>query len=73
MHMIVEIELMIEVKSQVVQNRFRGNNRAFYRREINRRVERVLSSCKVEEFGFAVFYNKACIKENFRHDVITTK
>jgi len=71
--MIVEIELMIEVKSQVVQNRFRGNNRAFYRREINRRVERVLSSCKVEEFGFAVFHDKTDVKEDFRYDIVATE
>ena len=56
-----------------MQDRFRGNDGASYGRKINRRVGRVSSSCEVEELGFAVFHDEACIKENFRHDIITTE
>ena len=73
MHVIVEIELVIEVESQVVQNRYRENDRASYERKIDERVGRMSSSCKVEEFSFAVLHNKANIKENFGHDIVATK
>jgi len=73
MHVIVEIELVIEVKSQVVQNRFRRNDRASYGREIDGRIERMSSSCKVKEFGFAVFYDETSVKENFRHNIVATE
>jgi len=73
MHVIVEIELVIEVESQVVQNRYRENDRASYGRRIDERVGRMSSSCKVEEFSFAVFYNKTGVKEDFRHDIVATK
>jgi len=56
-----------------VQNRFRGNNRVSYRREINRRVERMLSSCKMEEFSFVVFHDETSIEEDFRHDIVATE
>jgi len=69
----MKIELAVEVKAQVIQDRFRGNNGVPYRRKINRRVRRMLSSCEMEKFSFAVFYDKACVKEKFRYDVITTE
>jgi len=68
---IVEVELVVEVKSQVVQDRFRGNDRAFYRREISRRIRRMSSSCEIEELSFAMFHNKTSIEEDFRHDIVT--
>jgi len=30
----------------------------------------VVGSCKVEEFGFAMFYDKASIDENFGHNIV---
>jgi len=56
-----------------VQDRFRGDNRASYGREVNRRAGGVLSTCEVEKLGFAVFHDKVCIEENFRHNIVTTK
>ena len=56
-----------------MQNRFRRNDRASYGREINRKVERMLSSCKMEEFSFAVFHDKTSIEEDFRHDIVATE
>ena len=31
------------------------------------------SSCKIEEFSFAMFYNEASVKKDFRHNIVTTK
>jgi len=73
MCVVVKIELMIEVETQVVQDGFRENNGAFYREEINEWVGRMSSSCEVEEFSFAVFHYKTSIKEDFRHDIVTTE
>jgi len=53
----VKTELAVKVKAQVTQNRFRENNRVPYKRKINRRIGRVLSSCEMEKFGFAVFHD----------------
>jgi len=30
----------------------------------------VVGSCKVEEFGFAMFYDKASIDEDFGHNIV---
>jgi len=31
------------------------------------------SSCEVKRFGFAMLHNKTGIKEDFGHDIVTTK
>jgi len=56
-----------------VQDRFGENDRASYGRKVNRRVRRVSSSCEVKKLSFAVFHDEACIEEDFRHDIVTTK
>jgi len=33
----------------------------------------VLSSCKVEELGFAVLHNEASVDEDFGHNIIATE
>jgi len=38
----------------------------------NRSIEG-LSSCKVEEFSFAVLHNEASIEEDFRHNIVVTE
>jgi len=69
----VKIELTVKIKTQVAQDGFRGNDGASYRREIDRRVGGISSSCEVEEFGLAVFHDKTGVEEDFRHDIVTTE
>jgi len=29
--------------------------------------------CEMENFRLVVFYDKTCVKENFKYDIVTTK
>jgi len=33
----------------------------------------IMSSCEVEEFCLAVFYDETSVEEDFGHNVVTTK
>ena len=63
--MVVEVKFAVEVKAQVLPDRFRGDDRTSDRCEINRGVGGVSSSCKMKVFCFAMFYDKASVEEDF--------
>jgi len=73
MGMIVEVELVFKIETEILLNWFGYKDKAPYRGKINRQIGWVTRPGEVEHFGLIMFHDKTCIEKDFRYDIVTTE